>query len=324
VADKVTAEGAYLVFVFEHGGRRKRKTERGMLFDFLLLAGAENKEILEYARRWGPLGMCAAHGLPISHPRDAKVPLVGARTAMRKVGRAETGYCPPRTALDAPAGSVLTRAFHAQATLAPKGQDRIYEPIEWWRQFASGAGALLKLCHSLWNSDAEPAEPIRAEDWAHLFGPDDNRLDQIQHDLDQFHAQNGPPSSLQRLRKLVLAKPHCPDRPSARKEIVRRLNDWLDLIQIQPRCGPPPSPRGRIKMELQGGPPLCALFANLLMELAFAATGSKAVLTCSSCGYLYQPKQKPRGGVNRFCPTCGRAAALRFASAKYRNQRATA
>jgi hypothetical protein len=321
VADKVTVEGAYLTFIFEHGGRRKRKTERGMLFNFLRLARAENKEILEYARRWGPLGMCAAHGLPVSHPRDAKVPLVGARTAMRKVDRAETGFCPPRTALETGPSPLLTAALHAQATHAPKGQRRIYEPLGSWRQFALGSGALLKLCHSLWSRGPER---IQARDWADLFGPDDEWLDEIQLEVDRFQAQNSPASSLQRLRKVLLDKSPRLDRVSARKQIVRRLNEWLDLIRIQPRCVSPSTPRGRMKMELQGGPPLSALFTNLLMELAFAATGSKAVLTCSSCSYLYQPKQKPRGGANRFCPTCGRAAALRFASAKYRNRRARA
>ena len=194
-------------------------------------------------------------------------------------------YCPPRTEVEAdwPGKTTLTRQLKRPGE--PNEAGRVYESLGQWRQFASAAGALLKLSHSLWR---DTSKQIESKDWFSLFGPPDD----------------WPPREWD-----------PPARGAARRQVLAKLNEWLSLVQLRPVAAPE---KMRPRMQLQGGIGLAALFTNLVMELAHAATGSKAPVPCSSCGQWYKPKRYARGGEDHFCHICGRAAAMRLASARYR------
>ncbi len=72
VPDEIRLEGSRLLWNFEPGkihsvNPNRRTLREKVLMSFSRLADVPDLEILEYARRWGPLGICKAHQLPIGH-----------------------------------------------------------------------------------------------------------------------------------------------------------------------------------------------------------------------------------------------------------------
>lgn len=91
------------------------------------------------------------------------------------------------------------------------------------------------------------------------------------------------------------------------------LNDLLLRWGVLPRMRWPESEGARF--ELGGNTLLSGIGAQLLC----AVCGTEGYVICSACGRLYPPKKRPRAG-NRFCPSCGKKAARRFAQRKYRQR----
>jgi hypothetical protein len=60
-----------------------------------------------------------------------------------------------------------------------------------------------------------------------------------------------------------------------------------------------------------------SLIGALTVQLLASAAGS-GFSVCSACGKPYVPRRRPAAGRRQYCPSCGRAAALRDAKAAYR------
>ena len=61
---------------------------------------------------------------------------------------------------------------------------------------------------------------------------------------------------------------------------------------------------------------LCAI----AFELAFAISGTAGLAFCSGCGKQYEPSRRPNPNRNRYCPRCGRSAAVRDAARRWRQK----
>lgn len=79
VPDFVELDGDRLIYSWwgdretvEHGWEQPR---RGILEDFIRLADGPDARILAFAREWGPIHMCEAHELPLSHSVRTTDPL---------------------------------------------------------------------------------------------------------------------------------------------------------------------------------------------------------------------------------------------------------
>jgi hypothetical protein len=64
-----------------------------------------------------------------------------------------------------------------------------------------------------------------------------------------------------------------------------------------------------------------SLFEYLRLQLAFAVGRGAGLALCASCGQLYSPQRRPNPNRLSYCHKCGRAAAMRAASARYRQRR---
>src|SRR5258708_28996632 len=64
-----------------------------------------------------------------------------------------------------------------------------------------------------------------------------------------------------------------------------------------------------------------SLFEYLRFQLAFAVGRGAGLALCASCGQLYSLQRRPNPNRLSYCHKCGRAAAMRAASARYRQRR---
>ena len=134
-----------------------RDTLDRLLKEFVLLAAAPNAEILNFANRWGVLGLCK-HGLPATHKIT-----ISKQTSILPIFQ----YCNVK-----------------------KRQDWCYEPLERWRYYARQVSAIASLAYMpsiLEPGEANPEDryginiwpggkveilglPGDEEDWKALFG----------------------------------------------------------------------------------------------------------------------------------------------------------
>lgn len=124
VPDKVELRDQDLVY---SGASREpvepdRKAIReGVLGGFIRLTNATNKEVLEYARRWGVLGLCRDHGLPATH--------------QMKTASADMITADP-----------LIYLFNCEQRNA---DGWIYEPLDRWKYFSEQVRTLITLALAL-------------------------------------------------------------------------------------------------------------------------------------------------------------------------------
>lgn len=107
---------------------------KGILEEFVELAGAEEIKYLEYASRWGLLDLCKEHFAPTSHNYNCE-PIVPFRTVVL--------------------GTTGKAAKEHHEKLVSEG-----EPISAWRDYARFAGAILNIAARL-----HDGEMGRDEDW---------------------------------------------------------------------------------------------------------------------------------------------------------------
>jgi hypothetical protein len=110
-----------------------------LLYDFIRLADGDDASLLEFARQWGPLGLCREHGWPMCHS------LLGAHR--RQVAGLGV-VCPPGMRGEAYCEPLGGRGWE----VAPDGEHN-------WRFYARLASALMELADALAHGDLKnPAE----------------------------------------------------------------------------------------------------------------------------------------------------------------------
>jgi len=239
----------YPVRVLRRGWRalrvRRVRAGRGLLTEFVTLADAPAERILEYARRYGPLGFCE-HGDP-----GHRLRLEGCRASTISPGKRDEA-----------------------------GQLR--EAVQWWRNLARHARALLNAAAQLSRRKLEPTTMM-------LLNPGlmfSNRL--------QFKEMQRNPEPF----------------------VVYGLDLWLRFFQVRPRASYNPQ-RRRFEIRIGGSP---ALAAALALQIMLALTCSAGIAICSSCGKNFAPSRRPNPNRNTYCQRCGIKAAWRDAQARRRQR----
>jgi hypothetical protein len=149
---------------------------------------------------------------------------------------------------------------------------------------------------------------------------------------------------------------HVDDAQVQRQAIAARVNQWLALGDVRPRLDwglnwdnvvarkiednsgrvsvrePPPLMRFGYRPITRSGSDLIStvatspwhqgttLFGAVAWRLALAVIGSTVAAVCTSCGRLHSPRRRPAAGRNSYCGFCGRHAAMRAASTRYRQR----
>jgi hypothetical protein len=158
----------------------------------------------------------------------------------------------------------------------------LWEPIEAWQLLARRARALLNL-----TSEVRGGRTGSDEDWKFLTGFPIQRLGQdpsfrdIERDPWVYIADN--------------------------------LNYWFGLRPVVLNFS---LDQGRLKI----GNLAESLFAYLQMQLAFAVGQGAGLCFCSGCSTFYSPPRRPNPNRRNYCGECGRKAATRDASARYRRK----
>lgn len=127
-----------------------------------------------------------------------------------------------------------------------------------------------------------------------------------------------------------------------------RRQDWLVITPIPPTEASPPSfeknpwryidislrawfsqrpvalsfaitDKRDLKLSLESA--ANSLLGYIRLQLAFAIGRGGGLALCASCGQLYPPKRRPNPNRQSYCEKCGRAAAMRFASVRYRQKK---
>lgn len=251
------------------------------LAKFIEVREAGDEAILQLAREYGPLGLCAKHGAGIGHSPVWKVRYQEDGTAVR-------------TALHAPA---LERVPRLGEVCAPQREGlQIYadpteqletysEPLDGWRHYAKCAFWLL-----LVEGQIRRKEPVNREAWRNLMGEEWTR--------------EGEPI----LRQAAF-------------EQWSRLHSDLRPFMAIPAAGQPPRPlyvsftatelpdeKGRLGpcWGFRGG-----LFGLLATHLMLAATGGASLYQCANpdCNVPFFDKLVVGALGGRYCPVCKRNGA---------------
>ena len=252
VPPDVRLDGEWLTFrypvrVLRPGRRalrvRRVRAGRGLLTEFVALADAPAERILEYARRYGPLGFCK-HGDP-SH--RLRIEGCGALTVSRGT---------------------------------PDEAGQLREAVQWWRNLAHHARALLNAAVQL-----------------------------SKHKL--------KPISMMQLNPALIFATQLKWRELLRNPepfVVYGLDLWLRFFQVRPRASYNPL-GGRFEIRINGSP---ALAGALAIQIMLALTRSAGIAICSSCGKAFPPSRRPNPNRNSYCKSCGIKAAWRDAQARRR------
>ena len=248
-APVVELDGEWLLFrhpirTLRLGGHRfehrKIKASVGLLTEFVQLDEAPAERILEYARRHGRLGLCK-HGDP-SH-------------RLRPEG------------------------CGADVCTSGTGKTAVREALQWWRNLAGHARALLNVAAQL----------------------SKGRVDDIS--LGRLNPQLFFSAS-----RLKVARRH------PESFVAYGMELWLRVFQVGPRVSYSPR-RKRFEIRIGGHPPLLGALA---LQLMLTITRSAGIAICSSCGKPFPPSRRPNSNRNAYCKKCGIRAAWREAQARRR------
>lgn len=178
------------------------------------------------------------------------------------------------------------------------GKNRFRESIGTWRLYARAVKAMLNAGVALRNG-----LPMDRKDWwsfSLLAEPQgDLKIDQATHPLPWERYTGAQKFDLRIQRRVFLAV----------------LDRWVACLGIRPRL---------MWYEEEETPQLIlsqgSLLESVLAHVLFAVSGTRSLVTCANCGRIYHPTRAPRSGEQHYCQlkTCGRDAAVRNASTKYR------
>ena len=222
--------------------RRVRATP-GLLSEFIALADSPDERILEYARRFGSFGFCK-HGDPRHRLR---VEGCGA-LIVSDGGRNETG--------------------------------QLREALQWWRNLARHARALLNVAVQLSGRKLKPITLMQLNPGL-IFATE----------LQYKELSRNPEAS-----------------------VAYGLDLWLRFFQVRPRASYDPLLR-RFEIRISGSP---ALAGALALQIMLALAGSAGIAICASCGKTFPPSRRPNPNRKSYCKSCGIKAAWRDAQARRR------
>ena len=297
--ERVEFTNKWLVF---RPGPSPKEFEPPALLRFLSLAKADGMEVLDFAQRHGPLGLCI-HGLPLYHPSEPESPYPPAQVESRSC----------RFLLD-------------------DKEPGLVEPWRRWCDYARWASALVKLSNALrakgvpddpelWRVARQPPLPpglvrfgmsMADADYAILARDQDTSsrktlaasidlLLQFSGTLLPLHAQSGQiwPKAQHRA-----ASTDPGFLQAAWLEVARMVQFWPEwggvrhVLAYDSRLGGPQSEHHSP-----------TLFGALGLQLE-AEIVSNEISFCSCCGDPYKPQRRPRSGQRNYCerPECARAA----------------
>jgi hypothetical protein len=234
---------------------------------FLALAEAPNERIVQYARRWGPLGPCENHDLPSGHPtvyastRGAGVAILvdneaswqefrpPARRKARGRSRVATDTIAPRAKPDHSESTIeLVETYFGACPPKRLDTGRHAEPVEAWKRWATRVTSLLSVVRAL-DRGFTPSSALwqTATDW------------------------NG-----MSFRRHGSAPPYTAPAQGW-KQVAATVDDWLTLGHVRVVSD---VARGKPVLELGGG----ELFGAIALQLALAVVGMDGFAVCSSCG----------------------------------------
>jgi hypothetical protein len=157
----------------------------------------------------------------------------------------------------------------------------LWEPLESWKRYSTMARALLNIVAEL-----RQRRSGRREDWL-----------------------------------LITPIPPADAEGSIEKNpwryVAGELREWFSQRPVVLACEI--TDNGDLRLELkQAGN---SLLGYIRLQLAFAIGRGSGLALCASCARLYSPKRRPNPNRQSFCPRCGRAAAMRAASVRYRRKK---
>jgi hypothetical protein len=267
-----------------------------MLSEFSLLRDGTDADILAFAKRWGPLGICE-HGVPHTH-----WPLTPWNEHSRIVKEEEIHG---RPAKNTPKVKVEVLRPWCQ----PQGSEETFraggrEPLVKWRSYAKEAQTIVTVADQLYRTpghlvslDRETIVTLTERDWL-------------------------SPNTLS-------------DRMEVGWEVLQpALDRWLGLGDVRIYLHPLREDRGlAIRFGTAGSPigenvslsealgPVCGLFGALAVQLLLCVhTGGLAI--CSECQDLYEPGRHSRRDAPPYCPDCAPKAGPRARARKSRAKKA--
>jgi hypothetical protein len=306
-----------------------------MFEGFLRLERATDERILEFAQRWGPLGICE-HGLPHTHwPLNTwdghAASLVRASPPGQNLSQCERDparslpcfiQVPIRVAVRIAAGKgiqperdggerelVFTRPFCEPSGCSEQDGRGGHEPLAAWRRFSEEANAILKLAALLHANDGKVQVPSRLADLVHYGSYDANEDPGSTEWVDWRWLQPG-------------------------------LDRWIGYGNVRPsliihRSGPTIC-LGSASSLTEGDLYInaartgfffgssCGLFGALAAQLLLTCQNRGGFDYCTECGSFYEPERKPRAGERKFCSEECRSKRSKFAARDLRERKRAA
>ncbi len=249
----VRVEGGALVYRLGEVGHRLVKPELAHLHQFVALAtvpeGMLGERVLDYARKYGPLGLCPGHGLPKGHPT-----LFNANAATEFDDQAldehRARLLQVRDGQAAPSDP-LTRYRLSVCGWPEDPTDWVHESLSDWRRFAWGARAVRLLWGSKGSRDRADSRFHDKGLWAALL---DARILQ---------------------RPVFLPPDPVPKTADALPELRRTVGDWLLAAHVPLALDP--ATGGFVYLAT-------TLFGGLAMQLALTLSRGEILLPCSKPG----------------------------------------
>lgn len=258
-------------------------TAPAMLSGFVQLVEASDEAIAEYGKTWGQLHVCDEHMLPVTHVRFS-----------------------------------IAAASYPPCRIAAIGAPSSRTPILVWRYWSRAAQALLRIANAL--REGNSGQP---GDW-HAISQ--SELDIWRREMVLF-ARYQPPNEPRTNDVHGQALAFLPrgwfdddgqvaaSIDAQRTMVASALNEWLLLGDVNLALDWTAS-----EPSIHLGSP--SLFSALGIELMLAVSRSDQLEVCTSCGNPFPAQRRPRPGQRRYCPACGRDAAVRDAARAYRARKA--
>lgn len=271
----------------EQGDVREIETE-GLLDAFLALAqpsAAANPHILQFAKRFGPLRLCAKHGIVECH------------RPMYALGTVTTPVAGPDELLNFDYKSIWCRA-----KIENDSPRRYSEPLSQWREHAEDARDLLEIASRIRQLEERSHNPVVAAVEISQY------VESVQ-------------ERWKRLDGIDLADPaysheswswlHNPWR-----RLAEDLNRWLRISDVEIFV----TLRNReTRLTLGSHRSTWSVFSVIALELVSVLVGASGLAVCSNCGLPYLLSRLVTKTKRTYCPDCrAKGVPVRDAARDYR------